>query len=65
MLRDETDGLQSISRHPDPQLPAMARVETVASVIMDLGSRVMHVAPDVPTKTDYMPVPLELVSALA
>lgn len=65
MLRDETDGLQSISRHPDPQLPAMARVETVASVIMELEARVMHVAPDIPTQTAYAAVRLEPAAALA
>lgn len=59
MLRDEADGYRSISRHPDPQLPEVARVETVASVVMDLGARVMHVAPDVPTKTTYQPVSLQ------
>lgn len=65
MLRDETDGLLSISRHPDPSLPEVARVETVASVIMELGSRTMHVAPDVPTKTAYEAVFLEPAAALA
>jgi len=65
MLRDETDGLLSISRHPDPTLPEFARVETVASVVMDLEARVMHVAPDVPTKTAYEAVSLEPAAALA
>ena len=65
MLRDESDGLQSISRHPDPSLPEIARVETVASIIMELGARVMHVAPDVPTKTAYSAVTLEAAAALA
>jgi len=65
MLRDEADGLLSISRHPDPALPEFARVETVASVIMDLEARVMHVAPDVPSKAAYAAVGLEPASALA
>lgn len=65
MLRDEADGFLSINRHPDPALPDFARVETVASVIMDLEARVMHVAPDVPSKTAYSPVGLEPASALA
>jgi hypothetical protein len=33
-------------------------METVASVVMDLGARVMHVAPDVPSQVDYVPVAL-------
>ncbi len=65
MLRDETDGLLSISRHPDPSLPEFARVETVASVVMELDARVMHVAPDVPTKVAYEAVSLESAAALA
>ncbi|MDX1374258.1 MAG: C45 family peptidase [Burkholderiales bacterium] len=58
MLRDESEGLMSICRHPDPQLPREARVETVASILMDLAQGVMHVAPDVPTKVAYHAVPL-------
>jgi len=58
MLRDESDGLLSICRHPDPAKPREARVETVGSVIMDLATGVMHVAPDVPSKTEYRPVPI-------
>jgi len=65
MLRDEADGFLSISRHPDPALPEFARVETVASVIMDLEARVMHVAPDVPSKVAYAAISLEPASALA
>lgn len=65
MLRDESDGFLSISRHPDPSLPDVARVETVCSVVMELGPRVMHVAPDVPTKTAFSAVALEASAALA
>lgn len=65
MLRDESDGYLSICRRPDPAYPPEARVETVASVVMDLGARVMHVAPDVPSRVEYAPVDLlgEAVSA--
>lgn len=59
MLRDETAGFLSICRRPDPSLPPEARVETVASVVMDLGARVMRVAPDVPSRTSYTPVRLQ------
>jgi hypothetical protein len=58
MLRDESSGFLSINRHPDPSLPDFARIESVASVIMDLGAGVMHVAPDVPSRTSYQPVSL-------
>lgn len=58
LLRDESDGLTSICRRPDPALPEQARIESVASVIMELARGVMHVAPDVPTLTEYHPVAL-------
>lgn len=58
LLRDETDGLISVCRHPDPSLPEEARVETVASVIMELARGVMHVAPDIPSRAEYAPVAL-------
>lgn len=58
MLRDESDGYLSICRRPDPALAPEACIETVASVVMDLGERMMHIAPDVPSKVDYVPVAL-------
>jgi isopenicillin-N N-acyltransferase-like protein len=58
MLRDETEGHLSICRSPDPALAPEVRIETVASVVMDLGERVMHIAPDVPSRVDYLPVAL-------
>ena len=48
----------SICRHPDVQLPREARVETVASVVMELARGVMHVAPDVPSKVAFRAVAL-------
>jgi len=65
MLRDESDGYLSICRRPDPAVVREACVETVASVIMDLGARIMQVAPDVPSLCRYEPVGLtsDLVSA--
>ncbi len=59
MLRDESDGYLSICRRPDPALAPEVCLETVAAVVMDLGARVMHLAPDVPSKVDFTPVPLE------
>ena len=58
LLRDESAGLLSICRKPDPSLPAEVRIESVASVIMELARGVMHVAPDVPSQTDYQSVAL-------
>jgi isopenicillin-N N-acyltransferase-like protein len=58
LLRDESDGLVSICRRPNPALPEEARIESVASVIMELARGVMHVAPDVPTLAEYRPVAL-------
>ena len=58
ILRDESDGLLAICRHPDPSLPEEARVESVASVIMELSARRMHVAPDVPSLANYETVAL-------
>ena len=58
LLRDESDGLLSICRKPDRSLPPEAQIESVASVIMELARGVMHVAPDVPSRADYLPVRL-------
>jgi isopenicillin-N N-acyltransferase-like protein len=58
MLRDESDGYLSICRRPDPSFTPEICIETVASVVMDLGERVMHIAPDVPSRADYVPVAL-------
>ena len=62
MLRDEADGYRAISREPDPALPEEARIESVASVIMELAAGVMHVAPDVPSRTAYAPVQLRALA---
>ena len=58
LLRDESDGLLSVCRRPDPSLPEHVRVETVASVVMELARGVMHVAADVPSRVEFQPVAL-------
>ena len=58
ILRDESDGLLAICRRPDPSLPVEARIESVASVVMELAAARMHVAPDVPSLVDYETVAL-------
>lgn len=65
LLRDESQGLLSICRKPDASLPEQARIESVASVIMELARGVMHVAPDVPSRAEYRPVALAAEPALA
>lgn len=65
LLRDESAGLLSICREPDPALPPEAQIETVASVIMELARGVMHVAPDVPSRAEYQPVALALYGEVA
>ncbi|HMA88599.1 MAG TPA: C45 family peptidase [Burkholderiales bacterium] len=58
ILRDESAGFLSICRRPDPALAAEVRLESVASVIMELEQRRMHVAPDVPALAEYRTVTL-------
>ena len=65
LLRDESSGFLSICRRPDPSLPEEGRIETVASVIMELARATIHVAPDVPTLTEYQRVALIPEPALA
>ena len=65
LLRDQSAGLLSISRNPDRSLPPDAQIESVASVIMELERGLMHVAPDVPSRADYLPVLLTPEPALA
>lgn len=59
LLRDESAGLLSICRKPDPTLPPEVQIESVASVIMELARGVMHVAPDVPSRAEYEAVWLQ------
>jgi len=47
-LRDESDGLWSICRSPDPAMPPEARVESVAGIIMSPHERAIWIAPNVP-----------------
>jgi isopenicillin-N N-acyltransferase-like protein len=58
LLRDESEGAESVCRHPDPSMAPEVRIETVAGVVMDLAARTMWVAPDVPSRTAFHPVRL-------
>jgi len=65
LLRDESDEFLSICRRPDPSLPEEVRIESVASVIMELARGVLHVAPGIPSRTDYRSVALAAEPALS
>ena len=58
LLRDESAGTASLCRSPDPGSPPEIAMETVASVVMELGAGVMRVAPGLPCRVPYVPVPL-------
>lgn len=49
LLSDERGGFDSICRFPDPAVPGAARIETVASVIMNLTARELWVSPAQPS----------------
>ena len=65
ILRDESEGYLSICRRPDPALAPELRLESVAGIVMELDTRVMHLAPDVPSKTAFRAVALQREAALA
>jgi len=65
LLRDGHGGALAICRGPDPGQPWQARVETVASVVMELDRGVMHVAPDLPSRCAYVPVALAAHAAVS
>jgi isopenicillin-N N-acyltransferase-like protein len=58
LLCDESEGVESVCRSPDPALPEEARMESVAGVVMDLDARTMWIAPDVPARTTFSAVTL-------
>lgn len=56
LLSDQSDGLESICRFPDTTLPAIAQIETVCSVIMNLSRltlSVSHAQPSISTFDQY------------
>lgn len=55
-LRDESDAHLSICRSPDPALPPEGRVESVAGIIMNTGTREVWIAPDVPSRCAFEPI---------
>ena len=53
LLCDQSDGLESICRFPDESLPAIAQIETVCSVIMNLTKRTLAVSGAQPSISNY------------
>ncbi|NBP34558.1 MAG: hypothetical protein EBV01_04050 [Betaproteobacteria bacterium] len=53
LLRDESDGLLSVCRKPDPALPEQARVESVAGVRINCTERRWWIAPNVPSQVGF------------
>lgn len=58
VLRDHAGFPQAICRHPDPDLPESRRSMSIASIIIDLGNRLMHVAGGPPCSHDYQTIGL-------
>lgn len=58
ILRDHEGDPRCICRHPNMALPRLDRGESVCGIVMDLGERVMHVAPDVPCTVPFTPIAL-------
>lgn len=58
ILRDHDGAPRCICRHPDPRVARLDRSESVCGIVIDLGARVMHVAPGVPCTVPFAPVAL-------
>ena len=57
-LSDHIGRAQSICRHPDPDVPESRRSMSIASIVIDLGAREMHVASGPPCCNEYQVVGL-------
>jgi isopenicillin-N N-acyltransferase-like protein len=58
ILRDHDGDPRCICRHPDTRLAPVDRGESVCGIVIDLGAKVMHVAPDVPCTVAFTAVAL-------
>jgi hypothetical protein len=56
VLRDLEGGANCICRRPDPRLHPCERVESVCGVAMELHTRVMHIAADVPCEVEFQTI---------
>lgn len=57
-LKDHVGYPQSVCRHPDDEVPEVRRTMSIASIVMDLGERVMYVASGPPCCHEYQAVRL-------
>jgi isopenicillin-N N-acyltransferase-like protein len=55
-LRDESDGYLSICRSPNPDWPIESRMESVAGIVINPRTRQMWIAPDVPSRVEFVEV---------
>jgi len=62
-LRSHEGHPWGVCRHGDPSLPWADRTVTVASVIMDLSARRLHVAAGRPCESRYAEIPLPVAVA--
>jgi len=53
LLCDQSDGLESICRFPDPALPDIAQIETVTSVIMNTAEKTLCVSGAQPSVSTF------------
>jgi len=53
LLRDESDGLVSVCRRPDPAMPSSSRVESVAGVRIDCNARRWWIAAGLPSLCSF------------
>lgn len=58
ILRDHFDRPKSICRHPDTTIARIEQSATLASMVLDLTSGIMHVAAGEPCQADYYSVDL-------
>ncbi len=57
-LADHAGYPQSVCRHPDPDVPESHQSMSIASIVIDLGRREMHVAVGTPCVHDYQTIGL-------
>ncbi len=53
IFRDHSNHPNSICRHPDERDPELEHTQTVASIIMNLTQKEVHIAPGPPCQNDY------------
>jgi isopenicillin-N N-acyltransferase-like protein len=53
ILRDHFDKPHSTCRHPDKRLPESEQKQTVASLVMDINERILHISKGPPCENGY------------